>query len=378
MDSLATASQNLSALGCFDQIKLITEEFSSLEALTRLNPGNDDIWMEITQEWMDFMKAAFIILGLIYFLLGVSSTVLLLKLGSLRLPIRTFFAVYLNMAILGYSRAFFLWLDPGGIIGFIYGRFAGWIVISRYLNVLGFPSLVASSTMIIFTLIKVVDVKAGRKWYEYWRYVILITGLAYGTALVAESLGHINSLAILITGTLCKIFFILWGAVICTIYLTAGFRLLFKLKICHAQSMKRSESQTDTRDWSKNLGKSRRIKQIFRRIIKITIGTALTGLVYSFVAAGDVTLTLYLVFHQCMDSVEKGNSIVWIFLQLSSWTVEIILSVFILYSITDVTKVKSFFRRCASSISGVCLSRRTSLVNVYSPKKCDKSCDESL
>ena len=79
----------------------------------------------------------------------------------IQLSTRTFFAVYLSIAILGFSRGAFFVLDPFSILGFINNSFTRWVIVSRFLAILGFPSLVAACTLIILTLARPIPGGSG-------------------------------------------------------------------------------------------------------------------------------------------------------------------------------------------------------------------------
>ena len=323
---------NSTVLGCIEHIKLVNEDLEPYETLRLLVPTNDDaVWIPRSRVWDILFTVAISTLALAYLVLGLAALVMIVKKNCLVIPTHTFFAIYFSLAILGLSRAMLFVLDPYGILGFISRPFPGWIIISRFLGSVGFPSLVGSCTLIILTLVKLVNVTSGRQWYERWRYVLVVTATPYVIALTAEALGHINTYTALFSGLICEAFFVIWGLVICSGYLVAGNRLLRKIH----KLGKRTRTELN-----KNERKKGRIK---RKIVRITFGTAAAGIFYSLVSAGSVTMLLLLIFSDCMGRDDRRtDSRAWLVIQIITYLAEILLALLLFYSITDVPHLFHF------------------------------------
>ena len=95
------------------------------------------------------------VLGFVYLIVGIVSTTLMVKRDCIRLSTRTFFN----------------------------NSFTRWVIVSRFLAIMGFPSLVAACTLIILTLAKLVKANPGRQWYQRWRYVLTLMLIPYGIAI---------------------------------------------------------------------------------------------------------------------------------------------------------------------------------------------------
>ena len=334
---------------CFEQIEFINNGLAAYQTFHLLVPNDTRIWTPRDEIWDIFFLVSSSILALFYMLLGISSVVLIFKKECLRLPAHTFLAIYSSMAILGFSRALYLSLDPFGILGYIGRFFPAWVIISRVLAAFGFPSLVASCTLIIFTLFKLTNAKPGKQWYESWCKVFVITAIPYVIALTTEALGHIDTYPALFFGTICEISFVLWGLSICIAFLLSGVRLLRKLKERHRKATLVSSDLNDTNfqraeciRLSKHQKKTKRIGQ---KIAKITYGTAIAGILYSLASAGAVVMHLLLIFHSCMG-LRLTNSIAWLVITILVFIFEIVLVVFVMYSITDTSPVMSKIRSC--------------------------------
>ena len=350
MEDLDTNRTNLS---CLDNIGAVTDPLEPYQTLSLLVPINDTVWTDRSKTWTISFIIIISLFALTYFCIGLSSVVLMIRKDSLRTSTKTFFAVYLTMIILGFSRAALFTLDPFGVLGFIGGNFDGWIIVSRYLNSLGFPSLVGACTLIILTLVKLAQsTDLQKQWYEYWKYVLILIAIPYVTALTAESLGHITQLTALFSGLACEIFFSLWGISVCIFYLVAGKNLLVKLQAAHRRATMLSESSSVTNTiqrtgedassyFKRHHSKAKRIK---RKIVKITFGTAIAGIFYALVSAGGVIMVLLLIFYDCMGRDRRTNSDWWLAVQFFNHIAEIILAAFILYSITDASKFTEFLQ----------------------------------
>ncbi len=331
---------------CLDNIANVTSGLKSYGTLSLLVPIDNRVWQETSEAWHITFKVISATLTLIYLCISMLSITFIIKKKSLRLNTRTFLAVYTCIAILGLSRALYISVDQSGIVGFISTPFPAWIVVSRFLGALGFPSLVASCTLIILTLWKLVNAGTEKQWYEYWSYTWIITGIPYAISLSAESLGHISTYPALLAGISCEVFFVLWGLIICIAYLIAGIRLLSQLKKSHRKATKRSNSiQTGNNTFENH---NRKVRKITYKISMITFGTAITGVLYSMSAAGSVVMVLLLLFQDCMGLHARTNPVAWLVIVNFSHVIEIMLACLILYSITDVSKILDFWKRFAS------------------------------
>ena len=341
---------NRTAENCVEYVEYFNRDRHPYETLSLLVPTNDVVWTDRSTAWTTLFILMIVLLAIIYATVGIVSVILLVRRDCLRLGTRTFFAVYLSMAILGFSRATLFALDPFGILGFISGWFPGWIVISRFLAAVGFPSLVASCTLIVATLFKLVNAKQEKQWYEKWSYVLPPLAIPYAIALIAEAMGHISTYSAVFSGIVCETFFVFWGLFICISFLCAGTRLLKTLKNNHRKVTIVSQDQifTDHRlsNTSANQFKmhDRKTKRIARKIIVITYGTATAGVLYSIASAGGVVIVLILIFMDCMGFVNMTNSALWLGIQFANFVTEIFFAGFILYSVTDISLLLSFFK----------------------------------
>lgn len=352
---------NLSTVGSLscDEHKLnLTGGLKPYQILVFLNPVDSRIWTERDAGWRGAFKVYAGLLGSMYLLLGLISVVLLIKKDCVRLRTKTFFAVYSTIAILGFSRSLLLALDPYDLLGFISEQFQAWIIISRILGSLGFPSLVASYTLMVFTLLKIAKANPGKKWYHRWRFVIPIVVVPYVIAIGAEVIGYIAEYPGLLSVIICEIFFSLWGVTVCITYLIAGGRLMHQLRKRERNTVRMSSSaigksqedpeesrQTDfaTQEYERHHRHNRRTA---RKIAIITYGTVLVALLYSLFSIGNIIMISLFLFHDCLGFMEmRGNSIGWLVLHISTRITEVALASIMLYSITDVQGVMKVIAR---------------------------------
>jgi hypothetical protein len=334
---------------CPEFLKHFNRDLHPYQTLSLLVPTNDTVWTERTTAWYALFTIMISVLAILYLVVGVISVILLVRRDCLRLGTRTFFAVYLSMAILGFSRAALFILDPFGIFGYISDHFDAWIIVSRFLAVAGFPSLVAACTLIILTLFKLVNAKQGRQWYERWINVLILLVFPYIPAVTAEALSHINSESAVFSGLVCETFFVFWGLSICILFLCAGTRLLNALKINQRKATRVSEGHPTLERPGKgfinqNDLRERKTRRIARKITVITFGTAITGILYSLAAAGAVVMVLLLNFMDCMGFRARTSSELWLAIQFGNFLTEILFAGFILYSMTDVSLLLSFLK----------------------------------
>lgn len=353
----------VNSTSCDEYKDSLTGGLAPYQILNFVTPHDDRVWTERGDAWTIAMKVYIGLLSLIYFMLGMLSFVLIFKRDCVRLPTKTFFTVYLILAIMGFSRALHMILDPYSLLGFIGDKFGGWIIFSRLFATPGFPSLVACCTLIIFTLLKITKARVGKQWYHYWRYVIPIAVAPYIIAFSAEIISYSIPYPALITIIACEAFFALWGISICIAYLFVGIRLLRELNFSERRTMRISASVTNTEDMDTQAPQQgqnhfaaqeyqrhhKRTRKTARKISIITYGSALIGVMYALVTSSSLIMVCLLVFHDCLGlNNKRGSSVVWLALQAATRITEITLALVIFYSITDVSGVVNFMKQVLS------------------------------
>ena len=350
-------------LSCNDHKMNLTSGLQSYRIIALLTPVDSRLWTDRDAGWMAVFKVYIVLLGSIYLLLGLMSVVLLIKKDCVRLAAKTFFAVYSTIAILGFSRALLLALDPYNLLGFISERFPQWIIVSRILGSFGFPSLVASYTLMVLTLLKISNANPGKQWYHQWRFVVPIVILPYIIAVGAEVIGYTVEYPGLLAVIICDAFFSLWGVTICITYMIAGGRLMYRLKKTerkmvrmHSSSSNRSpEEQSDfaSQEYERHHKHNRRT---LRKIAIITYGTVFVALLYSLFTIGNVIMVSLFLYDNCLSFMGiKGDSTAWLILHILTRTTETVLAVIMLYSITDIQGVVKFISRM---FTAVCCCKR--------------------
>lgn len=351
MESSGSGSPEM-LMDCGEHKSARLSELAPYEVLSLLSPRNETVWMERTKAWSVAFNVHIAVLSAIYLVIGIVSVALIVKRDCIRLKVKTFLAVYLAMAILGFTRGTFLILDPFGITGFIATGFPQWVIVSRFLVSFGFPSLVASYTLLIMTMFKLTgSATAGKQWYQYYKYVIPIFVTPYVIALSAEVIGHVVPYPGALAVVVCALIFSLWGIGTCITFLVAGSRLKNKigegrkLRTLRRSSLSgpniaRSEAAASTTLYENQQRKI--IQHKTRKIRIITYATAIVGLLYSLATAAKLSMVLLLLYHECLGLFARGNTTVWLFLQTFTRIAEITLAFVMLYSITDVPVVMKF------------------------------------
>ena len=354
------------------------------EILSFLTPLNSQVWTERSVAWTTGYKVYIGILATFFLLLGILATVLIYKKDCIRLQTKTFLAVYSSIAILGFSRTIFLVLDPYGLLGFIADRFGGWIIISRLVAALGFPSLVASYTLVFLTLLKLSKTSMGRQWYQKWKFVAPIAATPYVIALGAEVIGNIAPYPALISVLACESFFTIFGILLCGVFLFAGRRLMHKIRLQERRTVRvtsfmvsngdRENShsvQTSNFATEENRRRHRRFQKTTRKITIITYATALLGIIYSMITAANIVVIGLFIFDNCLGFSARGNSAAWLILQIGLRSAEIPLALVMLYSITDVSSLVKYVKLllrcncCRKNRQPVLCNRQTTLRDMH-------------
>jgi hypothetical protein len=250
---------------------------------------------------------------------------LVFKKDSARLKTKTFLAIYICLAILGFSQSLQIAFDPYGVIGWIYQSFPQWIIISRLLAVLEFPSLTACYSLVFLTLYKATEINSSRLWHQDWRLVTAIVIVHYLIVLMTEIIANTAKFAALIIIVICEVGFSAWGAVICVVYLFAGGRLLMKLKDQE--------------------------KSAVRKIVIITYFTAILAIIYALVSLVSTFFAIWLIFRSCFGLYSINDPNIWLSLQIIRKVIELFLGLVMLYSMMDfvtytVNLIHSLYQKC--------------------------------
>ncbi|XP_064384021.1 uncharacterized protein LOC135333009 [Halichondria panicea] len=349
-----------SAFTCEEHKAIFTENLEPYQILALTVPLDTAVWTERDEAWKICFYVYIAVMSAIFLKLGIVSIVMLIKKDCIRLPTKTFFAIYMSTAILGFSRALHLVLDPFGLVGFISDRFPAWFIVSRMLSAFGFPSLVASTTLMIFTLVKVAKAVPGKQWYHYWKFIILIMLTPYVIAFAAEFIANFNPYPGLVIVKVCELSFAVWGLVMCLTFIFAGNRLLRQLRLRGRKTVRVStfrgtpgrdmESQMATRHEFASREQQRhqtRSRKTTRKITIITYGTALFTISYSLISIASAVMISILLYASCFGFQGREQSAIWLAFEFSKRANEIILTIVLLYSVTDVTGVlRVFFGKC--------------------------------
>ena len=355
-DNTSMFSTSVVEMTCNEYKQNLTSGLMPYQILVFLNPVDNRIWMERDDVWRSIFKVYIGLLGSIYLLLGLFSIALLIKKDCVRLSTKTFFAVYSTIAVLGFSRALLLALDPYDLLGYISDNFPQWIIITRLLGSFGFPSLVASYTLMVFTLLKIAKANPGKQWYHKWRFVIPIVVSPYAIAIGAEVIGYLADYPGLLSVIICEMTFALWGATVLITYLIAGGRLMHQLRKRERNTVRMSgagisrsteelATQNDfaAQEYQRHHRHNRRAA---RKIAIITYATVFVAFFYSLLTFGNIIMVCLFLFKDCLAHMgARGNSAAWLGLHISTRATEITLATIMLYSITDISGVVKFMSR---------------------------------
>ena len=348
---------------CNEYIENITFGIPPYRLLFYINPVDTPIWEPRDKIWDCVFLSYSVVFATLNFLLGLLAVFLIIKRKCIRLKTKTFFAVYTCLAILGFSRALYLAIDPYGVIGWMIDYFPQWTIISRFLSILGFPSLTASYSLVFITIYKSTSIGSSRLWHQDWRVIIVICAIHYIIAITAEIIANTESFPALLSVVICDAAFSLWGIFICIIYLIAGCRLVQNLKKQCSKSVRMSSSFSASDKERKKRRKTRtqnsedifhdenyqrqynRISNSLRKIAKITFFTAVLGIFYAIVNLAALVFTVWFIFVQCLGLNGLGNSIAWLTLQIGIKSIEIPSALVMIYSVTNVPTICGCFMK---------------------------------
>ena len=353
-----------SASECFDYIDNITADKPSYFLLFLISPVNSTVWAPRPQEWLHTFIGFTAIFSFMFFFIGLMSVMLIIKRDCARLKSKTFLAIYICLAVLGFAHTLHLSLDPNGILGWIGSKFPEWVIISRFLQVTGFPSITATYTLVFITLYKSVEIGSSRLWHQDWRVVTILVMSHYLVAYASEIIANVGGYFALAAIIICEFALAVWGIVICLIYFFTGRRLLRKLKNQCKMSVRMSSSvsardQCLTRkprlQGTKSVSDehySRQYNKISNTLRKVTIITYVTSvltILYAMVSLVSLFFNSWFIFYDCIGLNGAGDPIVWLVLRTSSKAIELPLAMTMLYSVTDFRSVINIMFFCCSS-----------------------------
>ena len=337
---------------CEEYKDIFLEDLEPYQILALTAPQNFTVWTERDLAWNVIFYVYSAAMAVAFLGLGVVSTLLLFKKDCVRLQSKIFVTVYTCIAILSFSRALWLALDPFGLVGFIATSFPGWFIISISIEALGFPSLNASYTLMIVALLKI-NTKPGEPWHHQWKIIFPVVFVIYMIVIVAEVIALTVPYQGVISILICECFFAVGGIVACVLFLFAGNRLLRKLNRSETKSMRISDASAPplehasterkrtfaNKELQRRQAKTKRTKI---KIVTITYATVVFSILYSLITAGRAVLTAYLLFGSCLGyQGQQGPSSAWLVLEISQRVTEVMLALILLYSITDITVVKT-------------------------------------
>ncbi len=356
--------ENETALSCpkvLDQFNT-TGAFNQLLAPPSNGVLNSNYWIDKTPAWKAFFYIMLVVFGILFLALAIFCLLMLVKRHlAQRFKVRTFIAIDAALMILGFSRVFFILLDPWAQSGFCTHKAC--VVFSRLSGALAFPSLTASYTLVFITLWMSARIQLGRCSYQKFKILVPLCFVHYLVAIVFEIVGLIpwpsNVQVVMYLLIACEALFSAWGFIVCFAYLFAGHRLLHSIeksardssRICHdspnltrQQLVEKSKFQNQKRKarTSSNLRLKDMVRAHHRRAIRkvsiIMYMTAILGMLYSVLSLANLVIVILTIFDECpgfIVDLEKQNPAVWLLIRYIFFTFEFLLAVLLTYSITD-------------------------------------------
>lgn len=327
-------------------------EFSVPYIMQALLPNCENgSWTSINVAWIAAFYVHTSVFSVLFLLLGIACIVFLCKRHlAQRFKARTFVAIDVALAILGFSKVLFYILDPWGVSG--YCTHMACMVISRLLFAVGFPSLTATYTLVFLTLWHSAQMRLGRACVQQWRVIIPLCFIHYIVAIVFELIGAFGGIyPILFLLISCEVVFALWGLFVCATFLVAGIRLLRSVGKSARQSSivsrdivtldKNSRSRSTMR-----LKQKKQHKQAIRKVAIVTYTAAILGALYSLLNLVSLIMLCLTLFGECpsINDQPSQSADLWLALKYVGTGLELCMAVLLLYSINDIRPVVVFFQ----------------------------------
>ena len=340
-----------------------TGEFMQLLVPPSNGVIDNDYWSEKTPLWKAFFYIMLILFGILFLALAIFCLLMLAKRHLVQRfkKIRTFIAIDVALAILGFSRVFFLILDPWGQSGFCTHKVCE--VLSRLSGALAFPSITASYSLVFITLWMSARIQLGRSSYQTFKILVPLCFVHYCVAILFETVGFIpwpsGPVVVMYLLISCEALFSLWGFLLCFGYLFAGHRLLHSIeksarnssRICkdspnltRQQLIEKSKFQnqkyrgrTASNLKLKDMVRDQH-KRAIRKVSIIMYLTVILGMLYSILSLGNLVRVILTIFDGCpgfIVNMQKQNPAVWLVVSYLFFTLEFLLAVLLTYSITD-------------------------------------------
>ena len=353
---------------------------SVYEIFSLVVPSNGSNWEPRTHVWYGLFFVMIVLFVLLFLALGVASVLLLVKRHlAQRFKARTWLAIDIALATLGFSRVIFLLLDPWGQWPTpLFCKHVACVIVSRFIGALAFPSLTASYTLVFITLWMSAKIHLGRSWVQRLKFLIPLCFAHYVVAIVFEVVGAVPvSTPVVVIALLisCEAFFSVGGFLICFAFLFAGWRLLRSVKksaiksssVCRdSPSMSRhdliekSKFQNRGKDGRQRSRTTMKLKQMLRekhvrairKITRITYVTATLGILYSLVTLVNLVLVCLSLFRDCMPGSTQYPA-VWLTIRYVVFALELGLAVLLTYSINDYKPVVQFMMGCMGTCCGL-------------------------
>ena len=330
---------------CFEYLGQLTPGY---RLLYFINPvaselNEQTIWIHRNQTWNAVYTLSIVVCSICYITIGILAATCLVT-QETRLKNKTFKVTYTCIALLGFTRAVFLVLDPYGMFGWIAERWLPWIVVSRLLSALAFPCLTASYTLVFLTLWRANRI--GLVQYDSWPVILTISLPHFIIAIIAEAIANASPYPALVSLIVCDSVFILWGITVSSIFLMAGYLLVRTIKDQTMESSRVSHSYS-RKVYDRHMNK---MGPAIRKIARITYATAILTLMYSFAGIVSLVLTNLLLLSQCLGYHNPGNAVAWLTLQTIRGIIEILLALVILYSITKLSTLTKSISSCCNKL----------------------------
>ena len=347
---------------CFDHIC----ELPKAKGILKLGLPNRCNWnSEVlgSPVWKGFLHFSSGLFALLFLSFAIVCIFLLIRRHKIdRFMIKTTLAVLITLSILGFSRAalsIIVSVALDGKCGGGQGPLAC-LILMRFSDALGFPSLTASYTLVFLTLVLASKIRIGPECLQKPRLLIPLALVHYVVAIVFEIVGLVSPGPAYITLVVCEAFYTLWGIFVCVAYMVIGIRLIKQIRhairttslvVRRKQKQRFSIGKRNT-NRSEVTKLTREVKihhqRALRKVTCITYFAAAFGIVYSLINVARLVFNVFVINSYCevlsSEDAAGQSPISWLVLTNVSRALELLLGILLAYSVTDISPYIQWFK----------------------------------
>ena len=356
------SAENISEGSCFDFICTLpnARKILLLGIPNKCNWNTEVLGSPI---WEGFLHLSSALFALLFLSFAIVCIFLLIRRHKIdRFMIKTTLAVLITLSILGFSRAALSIIMSVALEGKCDGGQGPLVclIIMRFTDALGFPSLTASYTLVFLTLVLASKIRIGPECLQKPRLLIPLSLVHYVVAIVFEIVGLASPGPAYISLVVCEAFYTLWGIFVCVTYMVIGIRLIKQIRhairttslVVRRKQKQRFSIGRRNNNRAETTKLTREVKihhqRALRKVTCITYFAAAFGIVYSLINVARLVFNIFVIESLCdvlrSEDAEGQNPITWLVLTNVSRMLELFLGILLAYSVTDISPYIQWFK----------------------------------